>query len=65
MAWEYKIIFVNTESMDENEYEARLHDGARLLNELGCEGWELIGFLPHQMAGKLNKYHAVLKRPKA
>ncbi len=65
MAWEYKIIFINSESVDEVEYETRLHDGAHLLNELGSEGWELVCFLPRQMAGKINKYHAVLKRPKA
>ncbi len=64
MVWEYKIIFIGSESRDEDEYETRLHEGAHLLNELGREGWELVGFLPHQMAGKLNKYHAILKRPK-
>ncbi len=64
MVWEYKIIFVGTESEDEEEYETRLHDGVHLLNELGSEGWELINYLPHHMSGKRTKYHAVLKRHK-
>lgn len=64
MLWEYKIVFIGTESANEEEYEARLHDGVHLLNELGNEGWELIGYLPHQMTGRVTKYHAVLKRPK-
>jgi len=64
MVWEYKIIFVGTESEDEEEYETRLHDSVHLLNELGDEGWELINYLPHHMAGKRTKYHAVLKRQK-
>lgn len=65
MIWEYKIIFIGTESKDEDEYETRLHGAVRLLNELGGEGWELINYLPHQMVGKRIKYHAVLKRQKA
>jgi hypothetical protein len=64
MAWEYKIVFVGTETADEDEYETRLHDGIHLLNELGSEGWELVAYLPHQMPGRLTKYHVVLKRPK-
>jgi hypothetical protein len=64
MVWEYKIIFVGVESDDEDEYETRLHEGVHLLNELGREGWELISYLPHQMAGKRVKYHAMLKRQK-
>lgn len=64
MVWEYKIIFIGTESEDEDEYETRLHDGVHLLNELGSEGWELICYLPHRMAGNRAKYHAVLKRQK-
>jgi hypothetical protein len=64
MMWEYKIVFVGTESIDEDEYETRLHDGIHLLNELGSEGWELISYLPHQMTAKLTKYHVILKRPK-
>lgn len=64
MVWEYKIIFIGTESEDEEEYERRLHDGVHLLNELGSDGWELINYLPHQMAGTRIKYHAILKRQK-
>ena len=63
MNWEYKIVFVGTETTDEDEYETRLHDGVRLLNELGSEGWELVAYLPRQMPGNLTKYHVVLKRP--
>ena len=62
MLWEYKIIFVGTESEDEDEYETRLHDGVHLLNELGSEGWELSNYLPHHMPGHRTKLHAVLKR---
>lgn len=65
MVWEYKIVFIGTESTDEEEYETRLHDGVHLLNELGSEGWELISYLPHQMASKQIKYHVVLKRQKS
>jgi len=64
MVWEYKIVFIGTESTDEEEYETRLHDGVHLLNELGSEGWELISYLPHQMTPKQTKYHVVLKRQK-
>lgn len=64
MIWEYKIVFICMESEDEDEYESRLHEGGHLLNELGSEGWELITYLPHHMAGKRTKYHAVLKRQK-
>ena len=63
MAWEYKIIYVGNDSVDEDQYETRLHDSVHLLNGLGREGWELICYLPHHITGKLNKYHAVLKRP--
>ncbi|MBI2353779.1 MAG: DUF4177 domain-containing protein [Deltaproteobacteria bacterium] len=64
MIWEYKIVFIGTESADEDEYETRLHDGVHMLNELGSEGWELIGYLPHRMQGQRNKYHVILKRPR-
>jgi hypothetical protein len=64
MTWEYKIVYIGTESTDEDEYEKRLHDGVHMLNELGNEGWELIGYLPHQMTTKLTKHHVILKRPK-
>lgn len=64
MAWEYKIVFVGTETPDEEEYEKRLHESVHTLNNLGEEGWELIGFLPHRLAAGQNKYHAVFKREK-
>ncbi|HEY4745560.1 MAG TPA: DUF4177 domain-containing protein [Desulfuromonadaceae bacterium] len=64
MIWEYKIVFVGTETADEDEYETRLHDGVHLLNELGSEGWELVAYLPRQMASGFARYHVVLKRPK-
>ena len=64
MLWEYKIVFIGTETSDEDEYETRLHDGVHLLNELGSEGWELVAYLPHHMKEKLTKYHVVMKRPK-
>ena len=63
MKWEYKVVFIGMESADEEEYEARLHEGVHLLNELGGEGWELICYLPHLVPGARNKYHVVLKRP--
>ncbi len=62
MTWEYKIIYIGLETEDEDEYETRLHNGVHVLNELGSEGWELIGYLPHLITGKRAKYHAVLKR---
>jgi len=63
MTWEYKLVHLVSDSGDEDEYEMRLHDSARLLNELGSAGWELIGFLPHQSGGHDRRYHMILKRP--
>lgn len=63
MKWEYKMVYVGIETSDEEEYEARLHEGVHTLNKLGSEGWELIAYLPHQMEGKRNKYHVIMKRP--
>lgn len=65
MVWEYKLVYVGSESADESEYETRLHDGVHLLNEFGSEGWELIGFLPNRTHENLTKFHAVLKRQKS
>ena len=65
MKWEYKIVYFGIEEADEEEYEKRLHESARQLDKFGAEGWELISFLPHRMSGKVNKYHADFKRPKA
>jgi hypothetical protein len=64
MSWEYKIVFIGADLTDEEQYEQRLHDSMHMLNTLGSEGWELIGFLPHQTASRLNKYHALFKRKK-
>lgn len=64
MGWEYKIVFIGADLADEDEYEKRLHDSVHALNDLGSKGWELIGFLPHQTAPHLNKYHALFKREK-
>jgi hypothetical protein len=64
MNWEYKIVFVWSEAAEEDEYERRLHESTHTLNELGSEGWELIGFLPHQPVANQKKYHALLKRRK-
>jgi hypothetical protein len=64
MNWEYKILYFGIEDADEDVYETRLHENVHLLDKLGGEGWELITFLPHRMADKTNKYHAVFKRPK-
>jgi hypothetical protein len=64
MNWEYKIVYFGIEDEDEEIYEKRLHDNAHLLDTFGGDGWELIAFLPHRMAGNTNKYHAVFKRPK-
>jgi len=64
MNWEYKIVYFGVEEADEDEYEKRLHESAHLLNKFGGDGWELIAFLPHRMAGDTNKYHAIFKRPK-
>jgi hypothetical protein len=66
MAWEYKIVFFSTEPLkDEAGYEARLHDGVHMLNELGGDGWELVQFLGHPLSEEVWKHHAVLKRPRA
>ena len=65
MNWEYKIVYFGIEEAEEEEYEKRLHENARLLDRFGNDGWELITFLPHRMADKTNKYHAVFKKPKA
>ena len=65
MAWEYRIVHLVADTDDEEEYEARLHNSTRYLNELGNEGWELVNFLPHHTSGQRTRSHAVLKRPKA
>jgi hypothetical protein len=41
----------------------RLHESVHHLNDLGKEGWELIGFLPHHSAAHNKRYHMILKRP--
>ena len=59
-----KIVYFSSEPLDdEASYEARLHDGVRVLNELGAQGWELVQFLGHPLSGEQAwKHHAVLKR---
>lgn len=64
MGWEYKIVYIGTDSKDEEEYEQRLHNSLHTLNGLGSEGWELIFVLPHQTAADLTKFHALFKREK-
>jgi hypothetical protein len=64
MTWEYKIVYFGLEGADEDEYEKRLHESAHLLNKFGSDGWELIAFLPHQMADSTTRHHAVFKRQK-
>lgn len=64
MRWEYKIVFMVSDAADEDEYEERLHESMHSLNNLGSEGWELVGLLPHATATKLKKYHALFKREK-
>ena len=63
MAWEYKLLHLVADTVEEDEYELHLHNSVHLLNELGKEGWELIGFLPHRTTGHSRRYHMVLKRP--
>ena len=66
MTWEYKIVFFGSEPLNDEElYEWRLHDGVRMLNELGGQGWELVQFLEHPLSKELWKYHVVFKRPRA
>ncbi len=69
MKWEYKVVYFGLDvsppkTIDEDEYENRLHSGAEMLNEMGKEGWELVTFLSHTTSSKINKLHAVMKRPK-
>ncbi len=63
MIWEYKVVHLVSDTADEDEYEARLHDSVHILNDLGKEGWELIGLLPHRSTGHSRRYHVVMKRP--
>jgi hypothetical protein len=70
MVWEYKIVFFLLEALppqtvEEDEYEENLYDGADMLNEIGKEGWELVTFFTHRTSTNINKHHAVLKRPRA
>jgi uncharacterized protein DUF4177 len=65
MGWEYKIVFVFSEVADEDEFEKRLHDSVHTLNNLGDDGWELVGLLPHLTTASLKKYHALFKREKS
>lgn len=65
MKWEYRMVHMGFEpTADEERYEVRLHDGARMLNDLGEQGWELVGFLEHQLTRDMFKCHAVMKRPR-
>ncbi len=65
MTWEYRIVYFGTEPLrDEAEYERQLHDGVRVLNELGGQGWELVQFLGHPSSKDTWKHHAVFKRPR-
>jgi len=64
MKWEYKIVYFCSEPLnDESGYESSLHDGVRMLNEHGAQGWELVQFLGHPLTEELWKHHAVFKRP--
>lgn len=62
MTWEYKIIHFATEVGDETEYEKRIHEGEHMINKLGSEGWELVGFLPRHINTEIMRCHAVFKR---
>jgi len=35
MAWEYKLVHLVADSIDEDAYEERIHDSFHYLNELG------------------------------
>lgn len=63
MVWEYKIVHLVADSGDEDQYEERLHNSVHHLNELGKEGWELAGFLPHRSTSDNRRYHVIMKRP--
>ena len=63
MVWEYRIVYFGSEPLNnETDYEARLHEGVRALNEQGEQGWELVQFLGHPMSEEVWKHHAVFKR---
>lgn len=63
MAWEYRIVYFGSEPLkDEASYEERLHQGVRMLNEQGEQGWELVQFLGHPLSEDAWKHHAVFKR---
>ncbi len=69
MIWEYKAVYFGLDTVapqviEEDEYEERLYNGVEMLNEMGKEGWELVTFISHTTSTMINKYHAVLKRPK-
>jgi hypothetical protein len=66
MRWEYRIVYFCAEPLDdEAAYETSLHDGGKLLNELGAQGWELVQFLGHPLSEQQWKHHAVLKRSRS
>ncbi len=62
-AWEYKTLHLATQGwltpkLDQVKFEA-------LLNELGRDGWELVGtFATHEGYGRTSAVMAVLKRPR-
>jgi hypothetical protein len=64
MAWEYKLVHLVGDTVDEKDYEEHLCDSFQYLNELGSEWWELVGFLPHRSTAQSRRHHAILKRPK-
>ena len=52
MAWEYKLVHLVGDTVDENDYEERLHDSFHYL------------FLPQRSTDQSRRHHAILKRPK-
>ena len=66
MIWEYRIVYFGREPLDDEAgYEAQLHEGANMLNELGGAGWELVQFLGHPLSKSAWKHHAVFKRSRS
>ncbi len=67
--WEYEIVHLDAKKLlKEDERQAQMSDS---LNQLGREGWELVGVAPNNvtqgldLGGSTNAYTFIFKRPAA
>lgn len=59
--WEYKIVSFRTVTFRQ---QAAMKEWTKKLNELGKQGWELVGAAPMGLAGATTQVGCFLKRRK-